>query len=292
MKDYYVLSQHDIHTPATVSQKILDLVDVPWASRQLWAPDATEKEETYYLFFPAKDKTEYELFRIGVAMSDTPDGVFEAEPNYIEGTYSIDPAILADDDGSVYMYFGGLWGGQLQCWNNNTFNASELGPNAPTTGLALGPRFAKLSDDLLSLDGEVKELVFIDQDGEQMKADSPRRFFEASSVNKINDLYYYQYSTGDSHTIEIAVSDSPEGPFTWNSTLLQPVVGWTTHESITKFKGEWLLYYADASLSGQDNLRNTKVRELVYEDGTIELAQPQPSTNTTSSKMRRVRART
>ena len=95
-------------------------------------------------------------------------------------------------------------------------------------------------------------------------------------MNKIGDLYYYQYSTGDHHTIEIAVGTSPQGPFTWNSTLLQPVQGWTTHESITAFKGDLLLYYADASVSHQDNLRNTKVRELVYEQGTLALAQPQP----------------
>ncbi|KAL9064691.1 MAG: hypothetical protein Q9157_007738 [Trypethelium eluteriae] len=276
MKDYYVLTQTDISQPATVGNKILDLPDVPWAQKQLWAPDVAEKDGQYYLFFPAKDKSEDGLFRIGVALSDTPDGTFKAEPDYIEGSYSIDPAVLADDDGSYYIYFGGLWGGQLQAWTNNTYDSSQLGPNAPTTGNALGPRYAKLSEDLKSFDGEVQELVFIDQDGQQMQANSTRRFFEASSINKIGDLYYYQYSTGDSHTIEVAVGTSPQGPFVWNSTLLQPVAGWTTHESITKFKDDWLLYYADASLTHQDNLRNTKVRKLVYEDGTLSLTQPQP----------------
>jgi hypothetical protein len=120
-----------------------------------------------------------------------------------------------------------------------------------------------------------------------MQANSTRRYFEGPSINKIGQNYYLQYSTGDYHTVEIAVGTEPGGPFHWNSTLLQPVRGWTTHESITKFKDEWLLYYADASLSGQDNLRNTKVRKLVYEKGTISLSQPQPVQSNARRNVRR-----
>lgn len=94
-----------------------DLPDVPWAAKQLWAPDATEKDGKFYLYFPAKDSEG--VFRIGVAISDTPDGKFKAEPSYIPGAYSIDPAVLADTDGSHYIYFGGLWGGQSQAWPDN-----------------------------------------------------------------------------------------------------------------------------------------------------------------------------
>ncbi|EOA82349.1 glycoside hydrolase family 43 protein [Exserohilum turcica Et28A] len=275
MKDYYVLTQTDYTKPAVVGPKLLDLTDIPWASQQLWAPDAAYSEATnmYYLFFPAKDKEG--VFRIGVATSDKPDGKFKAEPNPIAGTYSIDPTIL-EDNGNYYMVFGGLWGGQLQAWNNNVLNESLFGNNAPTSGPALGPRFAKLSANLTALAAPPKELVIYDQDGKVMQADSPRRYFEAPSLNKVGGLYVLQYSTGTSHTIEIAVGHKPDGPFYWKNTLLQPVKGWTTHESIVNFKGDWLLYYADSSLSGRDDLRNTKVRKLLFQNGTFELAQPQP----------------
>jgi beta-xylosidase len=282
MKDYYVLSQTNPAEQAIVRGKILDLIDVPWAQKQLWAPDAAEKDGTYYLYFPAKSADG--VFHIGVATSSTPDGTFKTERDYIKGSYSIDPAVLEDTDGSYHMYFGGLWGGQLQAWNSNQFDSSQLGPKSPSTGPALGPRYAKLSADMKSFDGDVKELVFIDQDGKQMQANSKRRFFEASSVNKIGDLYWYQYSTGDDHTIEVAVGTSPTGPFVWNSTLLQPVQGWTTHESITQFKGDYWLYYADASQSHQDNLRNTKARKVKYEGGTLKLAEPQPTTSSNKTK--------
>ncbi|OAK94837.1 major extracellular beta-xylosidase [Phaeosphaeriaceae sp. SRC1lsM3a] len=288
MKDYYVLMQTDINEPAKVSEKILDLPDIPWATKQLWAPDAAEKDGKFYLFFPAKDNEG--LFRIGVAISDTPDGKFEAEPSYIPGSYSIDPAVL-EEDGCYYLYFGGISGGQLQAYDsNNVFNASAIGPDTPTSGPAIGPRFAKLSDDLLSFASPPKELTIYDKDGAIMQANSTRRFFEGPSINKVGKHYYLQYSTGTTHTIDIAVGDKPDGPFYWKSTLLQEVKGWTTHESIVKFEDEWLLYYADAALSGQDNLRNTKVRKLDFKNGTFTLQQPQvlqPSATPTARRAKR-----
>lgn len=123
-----------------------------------------------------------------------------------------------------------------------------------------------------------------------MQANSTRRFFEGPSINKVGKHYYLQYSTGTTHTIDIAVGDNPEGPFYWKSTLLQQVKGWTTHESIVKFEDEWLLYYADAALSGQDNLRNTKVRKLDFKNGTFTLQQPQvlqPSATATARRAKR-----
>ncbi|MEJ0057214.1 MAG: family 43 glycosylhydrolase [Bacteroidota bacterium] len=83
----------------------LDIKDIPWVGRQLWAPDAAFKNGKYYLYFPAKDKSD--VFRIGVATSTTPVGPFKAEAKPIEGSYSIDPAVFQDADGTSYMYFGG-----------------------------------------------------------------------------------------------------------------------------------------------------------------------------------------
>lgn len=66
----------------------------------------------YYLYFPAQDKIG--IFRIGVAVSDKPTEHFKAEPDYIPGSYSIDTAVFTDNDVKSYIYFGGLWGGQLE----------------------------------------------------------------------------------------------------------------------------------------------------------------------------------
>lgn len=112
MNDYHVLSLPSIGAPVTDHGVVLSLKDIPWASKQLWAPDAAFANEKYYLFFPARDKEG--VFRIGVAVGENPEGPFKAEEKWIEGSYSIDPASFVDEDGEAYLYFGGIWGGQCE----------------------------------------------------------------------------------------------------------------------------------------------------------------------------------
>ncbi|HUM24555.1 MAG TPA: family 43 glycosylhydrolase, partial [Saccharofermentans sp.] len=79
MEDYHILSLDDITAPCVDNGEALHLKDIPWASKQLWAPDAIERNGTYYLFFPARDMDG--IFRIGVATSSSPVGPFKAEAN-------------------------------------------------------------------------------------------------------------------------------------------------------------------------------------------------------------------
>lgn len=271
MKDYHVLSMDAIGGKVTDHGVALDIKDVPWAGRQMWAPDAAFKNGTYYLYFPAKDKKD--IFRIGVATSKSPAGPFKAEPDFIEGSYSIDPCVFTDSDGKSYMYFGGIWGGQLQRWASGSFDA-----NGSKTDLqqddkpAIGLRMAAMSKDMLHFDGDVKELQILDQNGQPILAkDHDRRFFEAAWMHKYNGKYYLSYSTGDTHYICYATGTSPAGPFTYQGVILKPVVGWTNHHSIVEFKGKWYLFYHDSVLSGgKTHLRSVKVTELRYnKDGSI-----------------------
>ena len=110
MEDYHVLSMDFPGGEATDHGVALDVKNVPWAEKQMWAPDAAEKDGKYYLFFPAKDHDG--IFRIGVAISDSPAGPFTPQRQAIKESFSIDPAVFKDDDGSYYMYFGGIWGEQ------------------------------------------------------------------------------------------------------------------------------------------------------------------------------------
>lgn len=273
MADYHVLSLETVGGPVMDHGIALTMEDVPWVSKQLWAPDAAAKNGKYYLYFPARDKEG--VFRIGVAVSSVPQGPFKPESEPIPGSYSIDPASFVDDDGQAYLYFGGLWGGQLQCWTSGKFDPSMSGPQEPKgTGPALFPRAAKLSSDMLSFEDGVKELVILDEHGQPIPADDhDRRFFEASWMHKYHGKYYFSYSTGDTHYIVYATGDSPMGPFTYQGRILEPVVGWTTHHSIVEFQGKWYLFYHDCSLSGGvDHLRSVKMREIYHDaDGKIHL---------------------
>ena len=243
----------------------LHIKDVHWAEKQMWAPDAACKNGKYYLYFPAKNKDG--IFQIGVAIGDSPAGPFLAEPLAIENSYSIDPAVFADEDGKHYMYFGGIWGGQLQSYRDNTYNADY---SEPLPGqAALGLRMALLTDDMKQFAEPVREIIITDENGHPLLAgDNERRFFEASWVHKYNGKYYFSYSTGDTHFICYAIGDNPYGPFIYQGRILNPVVGWTSHHSICAFNDKWYLFYHDSSLSkGITHLRSIKVTELTY-DGT------------------------
>ncbi len=273
MEDYHVISMDTPEGKAIDHGCALHVKDVPWAEKQMWAPDATEKDGIYYLFFPAKD---YEgIFRIGVATSKSPVGPFKPQPEAIKNSFSIDPAVFRDDNGKYYMYFGGIWGGQLQRWRTGNFKAEGEGPlahlpndNAP----ALCAKVARLTDDLLEFDETPKYAVITDEKGEPLlSGDTERRFFEASWMHKHNRKYYFSYSTGDTHYICYAIGDNPYGPFRYAGRILNPVVGWTSHHSIIKFNDTWYLFYHDSSLSkGVTHLRSIKVTELHHnDDGTI-----------------------
>ena len=267
MMDYHILSMDSVGGRVTDHGVALHIKDIPWAGRQLWAPDAAFANNTYYLYFPVKDKQD--VFRIGVGTSIKPEGPFTAEKEPIEGSYSIDPAVFKDDDGSFYMYFGGIWGGQLQKWNRNVYDSA--GKLRQPSEEAVLPRVAKLNKDMKSFAEPVKEIKITDKAGKLFtEKDNDKRFFEASWMHKFNGKYYFSYSTGDTHFINYATGDSPYGPFTYQGVILNPVEGWTNHHSIVEIQGKWYLFYHDVQLSGKTHLRNVKVTELKHNaDGSI-----------------------
>lgn len=280
MEDYHVLSMDNPDEKSAKDHGIaLHLKDIPWAVKQCWAPDAAEKNGTYYLFFPAKDAEG--IFRIGVAVSNHPAGPFTPQPEAIKNSFSIDPAVFKDDDGSYYMYFGGIWGGQLQRWRNGTFNPEQ--PESPLAFLpnddepALCPKVAKLTEDLLEFAESPKDLLITDEAGNPLlQGDADRRFFEASWMHKHKGVYYFSWSTGDTHFLCYATGNNPYGPFTYKGRILEPVVGWTTHHSICEWNEQWYLFYHDSSLSkGVTHLRSVKVAPLLHdENGLIETITP------------------
>ena len=268
MKDYHVFSIEDVENgEVTDHGLILKVEDVPWAGRQLWDSDVACKNGKYYLYFSMKDKND--IFHIGVAVSDTPEGPFIPQENPMKGSYSIDPCVF-EENGEYYIYFGGIWGGQLQRYRNNKALESAAFPadNEP----AICGKVARLRDDMLEFAEEPRDVVILDKDGNPItQGDTERRFFEASWLHKYNGKYYFSYSTGDTHLLCYAIGDNPYGPFTYQGVILTPVVGWTTHHSIIEFKGKWYLFHHDCVPSGGKTwLRSMKVIELEYNpDGTI-----------------------
>ena len=94
-----------------------------------------------------------------------------------------------------------------------------------------------------------------------------------------NGKYYLVFPARDKEgnfRLGIATGEEPEGPFTYQGRILEPVIGWTTHHSIVEFEGKWYLFYHDCELSkGINHRRTVKFTELHYnEDGSIQTIFP------------------
>jgi hypothetical protein len=261
MRNHWLYTLTDMKETAQELGPILDIREVPWASRQLGAPDIAFHKGTYYLYFSLKDKND--IYRIGVATSDSANGPFKPEKNPISLAYSTDPCVFQDDDGTFYLYFGGIKNGQLHLWENNIHR-----PNADERvgeQYALLPRIAKLSADMKQLAEQVREVKITDANGALLEEkDNRKRFGEATWVHKYNGKYYLSYSTGDTHLIAYAIGNSPYGPFTFRGILSGPLAGNTSHHSIINIKGKWYLFYHDAQLSRTSHLRNIYVTPIIH----------------------------
>jgi hypothetical protein len=189
MADYHVLSMDKIGGKVTDHGIAFGLEDVKWADKQLWVckPNYSRYLCLYDIFrhqivdlrmanttFTSPARDHEGIFRIGVAVGDKPEGPFTPESEAIEGSFSIDPAVLVDDDGQAYLYFGGIWGGQLQCWRSDKFDRAGYNDMEATGDEpALLPRVAKLSEDMKSFNGGIHELVITDTDGKPNSRQQP-----------------------------------------------------------------------------------------------------------------------
>lgn len=261
MVDYKVISINESLTEVTDHNVALKLEDIPWAKRQLWAPDAAQANNQFYLYFPAK--AAHGEFEIGVAIGTRPEGPFVPLPTSISNSFSIDPAVFKDNDGTHYMCFGGIGGGFLQ---NATKNTSQLLPE--NIRPAVAPKIAKMKSNMIEFDEKPRDIFVLNEDGTPILAvDTDKRFFEAAWMHLYKGKYYLSYSTGDTHYIVYAIGDNPYGPFVYQGIILQPVIGWTTHHSIIEFNSEWYLFYHDSQLSGGiTHQRNVKMSKLRYDD--------------------------
>lgn len=210
----------------------------------LYAPDVTEKIEPdgtkmYYLF---PNDMEYGR-RSLIAKSPRPDGPFEVcnwskeNPSWTDGILEFDPAVFVDDDGRVYGYWG------FEC-----SYAAELDPNTMCT-LKEGTEIVK---DMIS----------------SSKSDGVFRFFEASSIRKIEDKYVFVYSRvthegefglpSTNYTLAYAYSDAPLGPWTYGGTIIDGrareideagnviasgTVAGNTHGGICEINDQWYVFY-------------------------------------------------
>ena len=245
MLDWHVFSTTDM-TNWTDHGAFFGLDDIDWAVKQAWAPDCVKRNGKYYFYYPVEQS------KIGVAVSDHPIRGFKdalGKPLVdrdwnleVIGKEPIDPAILIDDDGQAYMFFGCRY-----------------------------PRFVKLKENMIELDGEIQPVVIKDDEKVEKKR-AKVGYAEAPWVFKRNGIYYLLYSNGwgKAATIVYATSNQVEGPWEYQGEAMAPMAAGTSHGSITEYKGRWYIFYHDKSLSGDKKRRSVCFNEIQFSaDGKI-----------------------
>lgn len=244
-----------------------NLGSAKWA-RNSWAPAATWKEidgkPKFFLYFADAGGG------IGVLCSDSPTGPFtdplgeplisRQTPNCADVLWLFDPAVLMDDDGKAYIYFGG--------------GVPEGKVADPGTA-----RVAELGEDMISIVGE------------PITIDVPY-LFEDSGIHKAAGKYFYTYCTNwqvdeagtekygfYSGEIACMVSDSPMGPFTYKETILKNPgsvfgLGGNNHHCVFQFQDQWYITYhtrvLEQAMGVEKGYRCTHIDAFeMEEDGSI-----------------------
>lgn len=210
----------------------------------LYAPDVALRMSAdgtpTYFFYP---NNQADGRRSQVAKSHRPDGPFEVcnrsqtDPTQTVGVLGFDPAVFVDDDGRVYGY-----------WGFERSYAAELDPETMCTPLP----GTEIIEDMIP----------------SYKQDTLFRFFEASSIRKIDGAYIFIYSRmtregefglpSTNYTLAYAYSSHPLGPWVYGGTLIdgrardvdaagQPICTanpyGNTHGSLCQINGKWWLFY-------------------------------------------------
>jgi hypothetical protein len=206
----------------------------------------------FYLYAPVTqaNSTNQDAFAIGVAVSDTPTGPYEdAHPsgpiisqsvpppgNTIQ---NIDPTVLVDDDGQVYIYFGTF--GQLLAY--------------------------QLDPDMVTVTSTVTQVT------------SLMGYFEAPWLMKRQDVYYMLFAANNAgldspctptsyHAcIAYGTASSPLGPWTFQDVILPIVSSTTSHPGAVELNGEWYLVYHTADAVGGGHFRRSiAFDKLTFDD--------------------------
>lgn len=256
-KEFYVWKSTDLVDWTRSAEPFLTLDgangDVPWASGNAWAPTIIERGGKYYFYFSGHNPT-YNRKTIGVAVADSPEGPFTAQPEAmilnneaVTSGQAIDPAAFRDPATGKYFLF----------WGNGS------------------PVYAELADDMVSIKPETISAI-----------SGLTGFREGTFLNHRDGTYHLTYSIDDTgspnYRVGYATSTSIDGPWTYRGVILekdasQGILG-TGHSSIVQVPGtdDWYIaYHRFAMPHGDGTHRETTIDRLTFgEDGLMQKVTP------------------
>lgn len=257
MNDYVVWSApvNDLSnwTPHGVSYRKNQDPGNPRGRYALWAPDVAQGADgRYYMYYGLEF-----VPRLSVAVADAPEGPYEffAYVEYPDGNplgglpgdvFPFDPGILVDDDGRVFLYFGfGPGQKSLPAWN---INRRRL--------LHEGAYVVELQADMHTIVGRPKLIVPVAENAPGTGFEG-HGFLEASSIRKIDQTYFFTYSSINGHELCYATSAYPDRDFNFAGILISNAdIGLNgrtqadalnyfanNHGGLVQIENNWFIFY-------------------------------------------------
>ncbi|MBO5881060.1 MAG: family 43 glycosylhydrolase, partial [Paraprevotella sp.] len=224
----------------------LTIDEFKWAaSKQAYAGHVAERNGKYYWYVSTN------WCGIGVAVADKITGPYKdalgkpllTNKDCFASSHSwacIDPAIFIDDDGQPWI----TWGNR-ECY------------------------IAKLKDNMIEIDGEIKQIKFNDA----------HPFTEAPWIHKYNGKYYLTYASEWPEKIAYAVADKIDGPYEMKG-IISEIAGNsnTTHPAIVNFKNQWLFFSHNGGLHNGTSYSRSIIAEPMEYDAEGNIQKIHPST--------------
>lgn len=238
----------------------------------MYAPDCVQGNDgKFYLYYSMSGDYGVGGYTnpISVAVSDNPDGPFEfldivhnPDGSPMMKYVCFDPAVM-NDNGVIRLYYGTQYDFEERddFDTNPDYIKQEMDMFGRTKEEILsyedsimGPVMLVLDDDMVTVKENPRHIIPYRVKGTSFEE---HPFFEASSMRKVGDKYYFVYSSMQNHELCYAVSDYPDKDFEFRGTIVSngdigmPGINdanklnmtGTTHGSIECINGEWYVFY-------------------------------------------------
>ena len=235
--------------------------------RYMFAPDTVKGNDgRYYLFYSLANHYPDCSYILSVAVCDTPCGEFKFHGHVknphgtpFQSGVIFDPAVI-NDNGAIRLYYGMWWNFERDFDYDegikrqiSTFKKTKEEIEGAPDGV-MGPFTVELYDDMLTVKTIPTRIFPRDMRGTSFEG---HEFFEASSMRKVGEKYYFIYSTFNGHELAYATSDYPDKDFTYGGVIVsngdigyngrtyenQIMRTGNNHGSIEKINGEWYIFY-------------------------------------------------
>ena len=234
----------------------------------LYAPDVTVGPDGRYYLYYVLDHVSV----VSVAVCDTPAGQYEfyGYVHYEDGTRlgdrpgdepQFDPGVLTED-GKTYLYTG-------FCGRGDKSRSGSM--------------VTVLDSDMITI-LEAPKLVVPGCEYSAGSGFEGHSFFEASSIRKIGDTYYFIYSSEVMHELCYATAKRPTDKFTYGGVIVSncdlhigtykpadmpAAYGANNHGSIVEINGQWYIFYHRQTNGTWYSRQGCAEKITVLADGSI-----------------------